>query len=255
MITVFCYVVLSAFVHRRSRRCCRLRQSPMVFGCMARISLFPIEQFDFGAVTMQKLSKCYKNCAAPYSETDTLCACMHGRTEGRLNRNIGLGWGLQFHSVFISVCHSLCVCVYVWYLIATMQFQLHIQCSTVHYAHLPNDVNDAISISKDMQQFSPSVITVTNATAAAAVVHFRLSFGKWWNFFHLESALKLQQARHTLKNIYIHSMHCMHSSFQWQFDYTVCYVDEYFDYSISLAVMMYHIKRKNVGEKWWRQKL
>lgn len=39
MITVFCYAVLSSFVHR-SRRCCRLRKSPMAFNWIARISLF-----------------------------------------------------------------------------------------------------------------------------------------------------------------------------------------------------------------------
>lgn len=117
MITTFCYVVLSSFVrYCRHRR--RLRQSPMVFNCNARISLFPIEQFDFGAATTQKLSEYYKNCAAPYKQTEqkTHCACVRAYSwaEGRLNRNIGLGWGLQFHfSVY----------VFVWYLIATMQFQ------------------------------------------------------------------------------------------------------------------------------------
>lgn len=88
---------------------------------------------------MQLRCKNYPN-AIKVVQHQTQCACRHGWTEGRLNRNIGLGWGLQFHSI-----SHFRVCTYdIW-------LQL---CNFIAYAHLPNDVNDAISISKDMQQFS-----------------------------------------------------------------------------------------------------
>lgn len=112
---------------------------------------FPIEQFDFGAVTMQKLSKCYKNCAAPY-ERQTHCAmCVQARPNGRSIESkhwAGMRFTISYHfhfSEWVCVCAydiwlQLCnfiarICLMMW----TMQFPSQKICnnslSQCHHSH------------------------------------------------------------------------------------------------------------------------
>lgn len=84
-------------------------------------------------------------------------------------------------------------------------------------AHLPNDVNDAISISKDMQQFilslyllvpSQSPPTPQQQPPPSCISDYHLENDAIF-FRHFKSALKLQQTRHTLKNAHKLDAFCM----------------------------------------------